>query len=102
MASLYMTTAPPAILREIADPSLAADRFDPVFTTSETARLRLKITLSVLNMWQRRDLGRHLRPDAGRSTHRALRSIRTEVFSGRAAISSTLAWMRPSGTFPGQ
>lgn len=64
MSALHMTTAPPAILREIPDPGVAADRYDPVFTQNETARVQLKITISLLNMWQRRNLGRHLRADA--------------------------------------
>jgi hypothetical protein len=59
-----MTTAPPAILREVPDPGAAADRYDPVFTVSETARVQLKITINGLHMWQRRDLGRHLRSGA--------------------------------------
>ncbi|MEO6092268.1 MAG: hypothetical protein ABIT04_07250 [Novosphingobium sp.] len=56
-----MTTAPPAILREVPDPAVAADRHDPVFTANETARVQLKITISYLNMWHRCDLGRLLR-----------------------------------------
>jgi hypothetical protein len=64
MSALHMTTAPPAILREVPDPGVAADRYDPIFTANETARVQLKITISLLNMWQRRDLGRLLRPDA--------------------------------------
>jgi hypothetical protein len=64
MSALHMTTAPPAILREVPDPNVAADRFDPIFTANETARVQLKVTISLLNMWSRRDLGRHLRADA--------------------------------------
>ena len=64
MSALHMTTAPPAILREVPDPNLAADRYDPLFTANETARVQLKITISLLNMWQRRDLGRFLRDEA--------------------------------------
>ncbi|WP_242123397.1 hypothetical protein [Sphingobium sp. Sx8-8] len=64
MSALHMTTAPPAILREVPDPGAAADRYDPVFTTNETARVQLKVTISLLNMWASRDLGRHLRADA--------------------------------------
>ena len=64
MSALHMTTAPPAILREIPDPGVAADRHDPVFTANETARVQLKVTVSLLNMWARRDLGRLLRADA--------------------------------------
>ncbi len=64
MSALHMTTAPPAILREVPDPGAVADRYDPVFTVNETARVQLKITVSLLNMWQRRDLGRFLRADA--------------------------------------
>ncbi|WP_395336221.1 hypothetical protein WBP06_19175 [Novosphingobium sp. BL-8H] len=63
MSALHMTTAPPAILREIPDPAAVADRYDPVFARNETARVQLKITLSILNMWQRRDFGRHLQSD---------------------------------------
>jgi hypothetical protein len=63
MSALHMTTAPPAILREVPDPNVAADRYDPVFTLNETARVQLKITVSLLNMWYRRDLGRLLRQD---------------------------------------
>ncbi len=61
MSALFMTTAPPAILREIPDPGIAADRYDPIFTANETARVQLKITVSLLNMWQRRDFGRLLK-----------------------------------------
>lgn len=64
MSALFMTTAPPAILREVPDPAVPSDRFDPIFTENETARVQLKVTISLLNMWHRRDLGRHLRPDA--------------------------------------
>ena len=64
MSTLHMTTAPPAILREVPDPAAAADRYDPIFTANETARVQLKITISLLNMWARRDLGRRLRGDA--------------------------------------
>ena len=64
MSALHMTTAPPAILREVPDPGVAADRYDPIFTANETARVQLKITISLLNMWERRDLGRLLRADA--------------------------------------
>lgn len=64
MSALHMTTAPPAILREVPDPGAAADRYDPIFTENETARVQLKVTISLLNMWERRDLGRLLRTDA--------------------------------------
>lgn len=64
MSALFMTTAPPAILREVPDPGAAASRYDPIFTASETARVQLKVTISLLNMWRRRDLGRHLLADA--------------------------------------
>jgi len=64
MSALHMTTAPPAILREVPDPGVAADCYDPIFTQHETARVQLKITISLLNMWHRRDLGRLLRADA--------------------------------------
>lgn len=61
MSAITMTTAPPAILREVPDPGVAADRYDPIFTANETARVQLKVTIAHLNAWQRRDLGRHLR-----------------------------------------
>ncbi len=64
MSALGMTTAPPALLREVPDPNVAADRYDPVFTVNETARVQLKITVSLLNMWERRNLGRRLRGGA--------------------------------------
>lgn len=64
MSALHMTTAPPAILREVPDPHAAADRYDPIFTANETARVQLKITVSLLNMWAQRDLGRLLRANA--------------------------------------
>ena len=64
MSALHMTTAPPAILRELPDPHTAADRFDPIFTERETARVQLKVTIALLNMWRRRDLGQHLRAEA--------------------------------------
>jgi hypothetical protein len=65
MSALHMTTAPPAILREVPDPNAATDRFDAIFTDNETARVQLKITVSLLNMWQRQDLGRLLRSTTG-------------------------------------
>lgn len=64
LSALHMTTAPPAILREIPDPGVATDRHDPIFTAHETARVQLKVTVALLNMWARRDLGRLLRTDA--------------------------------------
>lgn len=64
LSALHMTTAPPAILREVPDPGTAADRYDPVFTANETARVQLKVTIALLNLWSRRDLSRHLRADA--------------------------------------
>ena len=64
MSALHMTTAPPAILREVPDPLVAVDRYDPIFTEFETARVQLKITVSLLNLWHRRDLGRYLRDGA--------------------------------------
>jgi hypothetical protein len=56
-----MLAAPRAILSEVPDPAIAVDRYDPVFTANETARVQLKITISFLDMWRRRDLGRLLR-----------------------------------------
>jgi hypothetical protein len=64
LSAFHMTTAPPAILREVPDPGVAVDRYDPIFTANETARVQLKITVSQLNMWRRRDLGRLLQPGA--------------------------------------
>jgi hypothetical protein len=64
MSALHMTTAPPAILRDVPDPNAATDRYDPVFTANETARVQLKVTISLLNMWARRGLGRLLRENA--------------------------------------
>jgi hypothetical protein len=58
-----MLNAPRAILREVPDPTVAADRYDPVFTLNETARVQLKVTINFLNMWHRRDLGRLLRAE---------------------------------------
>lgn len=66
MAALSMTTAPPAVLRELPDPAAAVDRYDPVFTANETARVQLKVTINRLSTWRRRDLGRHLRSGAFR------------------------------------
>lgn len=63
MSALHMTTAPPAILREIPDPACLKDRFDPVLAAYETARVQLKVTVALLNMWATRDLGRYLRGD---------------------------------------
>ena len=64
LSALHMTTAPPAILREVPDPRVAAGRHDPIFTEHETARVQLKVTISLLNMWQRRDFGRLLRANS--------------------------------------
>ena len=56
-----LLVAPRAILSEVPDPAAVADRFDPIFASHETARVLLKCSLNFLNLWQRRDLGRHLR-----------------------------------------
>ena len=53
--------APRAILSEIPDPSQVADRFDPLFTVNETARVLLKCSVNFLNLWYRHDLGSWLR-----------------------------------------
>jgi len=53
--------APRAILSEVPDPALAADRHDPLFSVNETARVQLKVLLNFLDLWRRRDLGRQLR-----------------------------------------
>lgn len=58
-----LMVAPRAILSEVPDPMAVADRFDPIFATNETARALLKVTVNFLNLWERRDLGRHLRSD---------------------------------------
>jgi hypothetical protein len=60
-SGLASLVAPRAIVSEVPDPSLAADRFDPLFAAHETARVQLKVTIGFLNMWRRRDLGRLLR-----------------------------------------
>lgn len=65
-----MLSSPPLILREVPDPDLVADRFDPVFAINETARVQLKISISFLNLWHRRDFGRWLRADDFRSVYR--------------------------------
>jgi hypothetical protein len=56
-----MMIAPRAILSEVPDPAVAVDRYDPVFTANETARVQLKVMINFLNTWQRRDFGRLLR-----------------------------------------
>jgi len=53
--------APRAILSEVPDLAGVSDRYDPIFATNETARVLLKVTVNFLNLWERRDLGRHLR-----------------------------------------
>lgn len=68
MSGLASLVAPLAILSEVPDPNVAADRHDPVFTVNETARVQLKVTVGFLNMWRRRDLGRLLREGRFRST----------------------------------
>lgn len=60
LSAVTMTTAPPAILRELPDLSATVDRYDPIFTANETARVQLKVTIAHLNAWHRRDLGRLL------------------------------------------
>lgn len=67
MSGLSSLIAPRAILSEIPDPAVAVDRFDPLFTLNETARVQLKVTITFLNMWRRRDLGRLLREGVPRS-----------------------------------
>lgn len=59
-----MMIAPRAIMSEVPDPSVAVDRYDPVFDVNETARVQLRITVNFLNLWHRRNLGRRLRPGA--------------------------------------
>jgi hypothetical protein len=61
MSGLASLIAPRAILSEIADPTAAIDRYDPLFSVNETARVQLKVTISFLHLWSRRDLGRLLR-----------------------------------------
>jgi hypothetical protein len=56
-----LMAAPRAILSEVPDPDLAADRNDPLFTLNETARVQLKVTISFLNLWHRFKLGAFLR-----------------------------------------
>ena len=45
LSAVSMTTAPPAILREVPDPGVAVDRYDPIFTANETARVQLTVTI---------------------------------------------------------
>ena len=61
MSGLSSLIAPRAIVSEIPDPSVPVDRFDPLFTVNETARVQLTVTITFLDMWRRRDLGRLLR-----------------------------------------
>ncbi len=61
VSGLSSLVAPRAILSEVPDPSVAVDRFDPLFTVNETARVQLKVTINFLNLWRRHDLGRLLR-----------------------------------------
>ena len=56
-----MMIAPRAIMHEVPDPSVATDRFDPIFSVNETARVQLTAMTNSLNLWHRRDLGRLLR-----------------------------------------
>jgi hypothetical protein len=61
MGLAYLLDAPPRILAEIPDLAAVQNRFDPIFERFETPRVQLTMMCNVLNLWQRRDLGRHLR-----------------------------------------
>jgi hypothetical protein len=69
-----MLIAPRAILSEVPDPGVAVDRYDPLFTANETARVQLKIMINFLNLWSRRDFGRLLRSPSRSSPPQAAAS----------------------------
>jgi hypothetical protein len=61
MGLAWLMDAPPRIKLEIPDPSLAKSRHDLLFDNHENARVQLKMMINFLNLWQTRDLGRHIR-----------------------------------------
>lgn len=56
MGLLWLTDAPPRILREVPDLGDCADRFDPRILASETARVQLQMMTNFLSFWQAEDL----------------------------------------------
>ena len=48
------------IQAQLPDLATIADRFDPRFSTNETARAQLQLMTAFLNLWQTRDFGRVL------------------------------------------
>jgi hypothetical protein len=61
MGLLWLTDAPPRILREVPDLADCADRFDPRILASETARVQLQMMVNFLSFWQAEDLTKRLR-----------------------------------------
>ncbi len=57
----WIMSAPRLILAEVPDPGAISDRYDPVFTANETARVQLKVMINFLNIWHRYDVGGLLR-----------------------------------------
>ena len=64
MGLAWLMEAPPRIQSEIPEPAVLEGPHDPLLASNELARVQLKITANMLNVWQRRDLGRYLRDDA--------------------------------------
>lgn len=56
MGLLWLTDAPPRILREVPGLATCADRFDPRILASETARVQLQMMTNFLAHWQAGDL----------------------------------------------
>ena len=50
-------------MSEIVDPGMVTGPLDTLFERHETARVQLLILTNVLNLWERRDLGRYLRSE---------------------------------------
>ncbi len=63
MGLAYLMDAPPRILAELPGLAAVPSRHDPVFEELETPRVQLTVMTNVLHLWQRRDLGRHIRGD---------------------------------------
>jgi len=57
MGLAWLMDAPALIQKQLPDLSEIKDRFDPRFTSNETARVQLHMMTTVLNLWQRENFG---------------------------------------------
>jgi hypothetical protein len=57
MGLAWLMDAPALIQAKIPDLAAIADRFDPRFSTNESARVQLQLMTTFLNLWQTQDFG---------------------------------------------